>query len=197
MCCALCLQKEIQTLKEAQEAARQERRLMMLQQKEISKMRRSTQYYREKIHKYRQRSRASVSPDRSSRAHDTTASPAPSLDERERSGVDEQLSSFSMGGPSDMERDSSVPPPEQLEESFPTYTPVKSADTSSSTLKSPDRSPGSNRSTPVSRTAATSAAAAVSKSPHTLSPLTLTTTTATDSLTVRNLKKRSVRDTER
>ena len=176
--CMCMLQEEIQTLKEVQEAARQERKLMLLQQKEISKMRRDTQYYRKKIHRYRQHSRASVSPDRS-RPRDPF-SPVPSLDRTGRGrGTDDN--SFSVG-PSDVERDSSVAPSEHLEDSFPTYTPVRSGEV---TLRSPDLS--SNRSTPASRV--------VTRSPNTLSPMTATA--ATDSLTVKNLKKLSTTDPER
>lgn len=91
---------------------------MLLQQKEISKMRRSTQYYREKIHKYGQQSRASESPDRS----------------RTPVGASYVLS--------DIERESSVAPSEQLEESLPTYTRGSTA--SESTVRS-------NLSTPQSK----------------------------------------------
>lgn len=111
---------------------------MLLQQKEISKMRRSTQYYREKIHKYRQHSRASMSPDRSRTLGGTGHS------------IDEHLS-YSVG-PSDIERDSSMAPSEHFDESFPTYSSVGRGNTSgSSIIRSPDRPMRSNWSTPQSK----------------------------------------------
>ena len=97
---------------------------MLLQQKEISKMRRSTQYYREKIHKYGQQSRASESPDRSRTPVGASY------------GRDDHLS--------DVERESSVAPSEQLDESFPTYTRGSMA--SGSSVRS-------NLSTPQSKSA--------------------------------------------
>lgn len=155
---------------------------MMIQQKEISKMRRSTQYYREKIHKYRQHSRASLSPDRI-RTRDTV-SPVPSVDGTGVGCIVGEQSSFFSVGPSDVDRESSVAPSEHLEES-PSYTPVVGGrSASSSTLRSNDKTPSSNRSTPQARS---------EKSPNNLSPLTATN----DSLTAKNLKKLSAGDPER
>lgn len=122
---------------------------MLLQQKEISKMRRSTQYFREKIHKYRQHSRTSMSPDRSRTPVGAGHS------------VDDHLS-YSVG-PSDIERDSFVAPSEQLDESFPSYTSVGRGNTSGSSLnRSPDKPMRPNWSTPQFK-----------KSPMSASPLAL------------------------
>ena len=178
-------QEEIRTLKEVQEAARQERKLMLLQQKEISEMHRSTQYYREKIQRYRQHSRASVSPDRSSRAHDAF-SPAPSLD-RTR-GVDENISSFSMNGQSDMDRDSSVAPSEHLEDSFPSYTPVRSGEVSLASLRSTE--PSLARSPVIAPPLPQREGGGSVRSATSLSPLTAT-------VGVESLTKASSRDSER
>lgn len=46
------LQAEIRRLQEVQRVASYERRLMLLQQREISKIRRSAKYYQEKIRAY-------------------------------------------------------------------------------------------------------------------------------------------------
>ena len=70
-------QAEIHHLKEAQKAASQERRLMLLQQAEISKIRRSAQYYREKIHRYSSQQKRDVSPS----SDRDLFSPSPSLDD--------------------------------------------------------------------------------------------------------------------
>ena len=118
---------------------------MVLQQKEITKMRRSTQYYRDKIHKYRQNAHPSRTP-----------SPFPSLDESVVSQVaDESGSEHSVAEElSEMVHGSSAPPSEHLEHSlpveqqsysvsFPTYTPsdqVTTQPTSVSDLQTPEAS---------------------------------------------------------
>lgn len=151
---------------------------MMIQQKEISKMRRSTEYYREKIHKYRQHCRASTSPDRHSRA--------PSLDGAAGMGpgMDEQYSFTA--GLSDADRESSVAPSEHLDETLSAsgYTPGK-RDTSGSSLGgSPDKTPRSHHRTPLS---------ASKRSPMSASPMSA----LSDSFTTNNLKKLSVQHPER
>ena len=147
---------------------------MMLQQKEISKMRRSTHYYREKIHKYRQRSRASPSPDLNL--------------ERDADGIrisqsmDEQLS-YSIGM-SDFDRESSMAPSEQMDELYHASSPVKKDSSTATPLtNSPEKTPQSKSMPSWKRTS--------KGSPMSASPLT---TNASESLTVQNL---SSHDTER
>ncbi len=55
--CVMFIQAEIQTLKNVQAAARQERKMMLMQHDEITRLRQSTQFYRQKISKYRKRAR--------------------------------------------------------------------------------------------------------------------------------------------
>ena len=112
------------------QAASHERKLMLQQQNEISKIRKSTQYYREKIHKYSQATAASTgrhpspSPDRG-------FSPAPSSTEgRSRRSLAESFSraSEAMEPALLSDREPSAAPSEDLEAtsssaSFPTYPP--------------------------------------------------------------------------
>ena len=90
------LQAEIHRLKEAQKAARRERRLMLQQQKEISQMRRSAQYYRNKIHQHSRRVAHSPSPSPSLLLDEIQNASSRLLDESELSmgdvSVAEELS---------------------------------------------------------------------------------------------------------
>ena len=70
-------QAEIRRLQEVQRTASHERRLMLQQQQEISKMKKSAKYYREKIRCHRLRG---VSPT-STHTSDREFSPSPSLED--------------------------------------------------------------------------------------------------------------------
>jgi hypothetical protein len=89
-------QAEIHRLKEAQKAARRERRVMLQQQKEISQMRRSAQYYRNKIHQHSCRVAHSPSPSPSLLLDEIKTTSSQLLDESELSmgdiSVAEELS---------------------------------------------------------------------------------------------------------
>ena len=174
--CCFFDQAEIQTLKAVQESARQERKLMMLQQKEISKMRRSTHYYRDKIRRYREHSRNTPSPDQNQEQERETTSPVPSDGTGVNQSMDEQSSSIPA---SDIERDSEIAPSEQLEDSLPSTQKDLST-----TTRSPNKTQRSNKS--ISYT--------VSKE-ITLSPSSLPT--ASEPPSVKNLKKLSSKDMER
>ena len=70
-------QAEIRRLKEAQKTASHERKLMLLQQQEISKMKKSAKYYREKIRSHRERGASPMSTP----TGDREFSPSPSLED--------------------------------------------------------------------------------------------------------------------
>ena len=136
-------QVEIQTLKQVQAAARQERKMLMMQHKDISKMRRSTQFYRQKIHKYRHHAKTSTpTPEQNQDGHETR----PSLDgSRISPGVEEDHLAYS-GVLSDIDQRSSMIPSENLDDSFLSYMHLK-ADLSSSMTEALERTGSSSKST--------------------------------------------------
>lgn len=157
----------------------------MMQHKEISKMRRSTQFYRHKIHKYRHHAKdATPTLEQSQDGHEAQLS----LDgSRMSSGVEENLSYSAVF--SDADRESSVAPSEHLDDSFPAYTPFK-ADHSSSVTEALEKTRSSSKTTPISSWTQQGLSR---RSQISVSPLTA----ASESVTEKSLKKSSAQDLTR
>ena len=117
--------------------------MMMLQHKEISKMRRSTQFYRQKIHKYRHQAKAATPTlDQSQDNQDVQAS----LHRSQVSSAAEDEQSYSEMF-SDADQESSAAPSEQFNYSFSSDVPLK-ADHSSGVAEALEKTKSSSGNTP-------------------------------------------------